>query len=315
MTTTPDAVALGTRVVVRHRLPPGYSHPMTDVIGVLESHEPLTVRTADGRAVQIATDQVIAVKALGARPIRTGEIRAVEMAAALGWPGTESAWIGGWLARYGHGITGRANSASPLGMPGELEPFDAVADQLRTWYAERGLPLRLSLPDRLTPALIPADDPDPMLVMAADLSNLTLPEQLQITQLSADPQPEWLALYPFRNDRRDIEIEVLRAVRGGDVVFGWVGNPGNTAMAIARVAITRAPDGRIWAGLSCIEVAPEHRRRGVGTLLCAEMLTHARSLGATHAYLQVSADNPGAIEMYRKIGFTEHHRYRYVDAN
>ena len=48
------SVPLGTRVVLRYRLPAGYSHPMTDVIGELVSVEPVVaVRTADRRDFRI----------------------------------------------------------------------------------------------------------------------------------------------------------------------------------------------------------------------------------------------------------------------
>ena len=67
------AIPAGTRVTLRYRLPPGASHPMTDIIGELISsdEESVAVRARDGRVVQIARDRVVALKALGPRPIRT----------------------------------------------------------------------------------------------------------------------------------------------------------------------------------------------------------------------------------------------------
>jgi ribosomal protein S18 acetylase RimI-like enzyme len=37
----------------------------------------------------------------------------------------------------------------------------------------------------------------------------------------------------------------------------------------------------------------------------------ARRHGATDVYLQVAADNAAALATYERLGFTEHHRYRY----
>jgi ribosomal protein S18 acetylase RimI-like enzyme len=37
----------------------------------------------------------------------------------------------------------------------------------------------------------------------------------------------------------------------------------------------------------------------------------ARRHGATDGYLQVADGNAGAIDMYQRLGFTEHHRYHY----
>lgn len=311
-------IPLGTRVVVRHRLPPGYSHPMTDVIGVLQSHEPITVRTADQRTVQISDDQVIAIKPLGVRPVRTGEIRELELAAALAWPGVESAWISGWLVRFGYGNSPRTDSAAPLGMPGELAAFDVVAPELRSWYGERGRPLRLALPDRLSPkTLIPSTDDAAGTFFAADLENLALPDSSigaqvsspRVAQMTAEPDAQWLTLYPNHTGHH---IEVLRAVRGGEVAFARIANPGERPLAIVRAAVTRAPGGRIWVGLSCAAVAPEHRRRGVGALLCAEMAVWGKAHGATHIYAQVDAGDNAAATLCRSLGLIEHHRYRYV---
>ena len=62
----------------------------------------------------IAADDVVAIKALAAAPVRTGDIRNLEHAAALAWPGVEQQRLGGWLLRFGRGSTRRANSAVPL---------------------------------------------------------------------------------------------------------------------------------------------------------------------------------------------------------
>ena len=69
MTTTTD-VPLGTRVVVRYRLPAGGTHSLTDVIGELITHEPVGIRRADGSLVTIDPDLVVATKPLGPKPVR-----------------------------------------------------------------------------------------------------------------------------------------------------------------------------------------------------------------------------------------------------
>ena len=316
MTTPRSAspVPLGTRVVLRYRLPAGYSHPMTDVIGELVSVEPvIAVRAADGRVVQVAPTSVVALKPIAARPIRASEIRALEHAAAAGWPGLESDWVDGWLVRAGHGFTGRANAATPLGERGTVaDPaHPAVRARLREWYATRGLPLRLLVPDRL--ARIPDGWPasEPVLVLGADLGNVPLPPEPTPVTVTARPDAEWMSLYRG-GDTPPVAQEVLTAVAAGILGFGRIGAPGAPPLAIGRAAVTDAPDGRRWVGLSAVEVAPEHRRRGLGTLVCGALLRWARDQGATHAYLQVTEANVAARAMYRELGFVDHHRYRYV---
>ncbi|MEZ5194715.1 MAG: GNAT family N-acetyltransferase [Nocardioides sp.] len=43
-------------------------------------------------------------------------------------------------------------------------------------------------------------------------------------------------------------------------------------------------------------------------------LDWAASQGATTAYLQVLSDNEPALRLYERLGFTTHHRYRYLAA-
>lgn len=54
--------------------------------------------------------------------------------------------------------------------------------------------------------------------------------------------------------------------------------------------------------LLLLGVAPEARRRGVGSSLVADFLAHAQSLGAGRVHLEVRDGNP-AVELYRHHGF------------
>jgi N-acetylglutamate synthase len=66
-----DWPALGTRVVIRYRLPSGSVPPLTDVIGYLLQVDPLVkVRTRHGGVVDVAQADVVAVKAVGEPPLR-----------------------------------------------------------------------------------------------------------------------------------------------------------------------------------------------------------------------------------------------------
>ncbi|MFD6855788.1 GNAT family N-acetyltransferase [Rhodococcus sp. NPDC060090] len=308
------AIPLGTRVVVRYRLPAGYSHRVTDVIGELVSMEPaVAVRTAEKKLVQIAPNTVVALKALSARPIRTAEIRSLEHAAAAGWPGLEQAWIDGWFLRAGGGFTGRANSATPLGPRGTVaDPADPeVRARLHGWFADRGLPLLLLLPERLAPIPAGGVPGKQVQVMAADLDNVPLPPGPGPVAISPEPDADWLALYRGGNFP-DVAGAVLGAVAAGTLGFGRIGARGTAPIAIGRVAVTDAPDGRRWAGLSAVEVSAEHRRQGVGTLLSGSLLGWGRELGATHAYVQIETGNIASRELYAGLGFVDHHRYGYV---
>ena len=292
-----DLPAPGTRVSLRYLLPAGSTPPHTDVVGHLVAAGPtVRVRTKRGDVVDIAAADVLAVRVVPEVPVRTGEIRNLEHAAALGWPGTEQQWLDGWLLRYGLGSTRRANSAVPL-------RFTSHAEIVATahWYASRGIPALISAPDRLfrVPEGVPVDAEN--LVMASDLSGAAPASGLV---LSDRPSESWRAV-----NRRDVPDDVLTAVVDGDVVFGEL-----AGAAVGRAVVTEAPDGTRWVGLSSVHVSEDARRRGLARALCAGLLDWARGRGATRAYVQVVSENTAAQALYESMGFVVHHRSRYVRA-
>jgi GNAT superfamily N-acetyltransferase len=286
---------VGTRVSLRYRLPAGSIPPMSDVVGHLREVGPtLRVETKAGDVVAIPATEVVSIRPLSAAPVRNRDIRNLEHAAALGWPGVEQQWIDGWLLRFGHGSTRRANSAVPL-LPSPGTDLGAIAD----WYAARRVPTLLAVPDRLfrLPPGQPTDGQN--VVMARQLTAVTATGSVSVTPR---PDDDWVRLHP-----RNVPVDVLTAVVDGVVAFGAA-----EGAAVGRVAVTTAPDGTRWAGLSSVYVAEDARRRGLARALCDGLLAWALERGATRAYVQVLADNHGATRLYESMGFGEHHRSRYV---
>src|SRR6185312_10603598 len=85
--------ALGTRVMVRYRRPEGSVPPLTDAVGHLLAVEPVVrLQTKTGAVVECSPADVVVVRVLTFAPVRTSDIRALEHAAAMAWPGVEHAW-------------------------------------------------------------------------------------------------------------------------------------------------------------------------------------------------------------------------------
>jgi GNAT superfamily N-acetyltransferase len=269
--------------------------PLSDVVGHLLDVGPIVrVRDKHGDVVTIAVSDVVSVRPLSAAPVRTSEIRNLEHAAALAWPGVEQRWLDGWLLRFGLGSTRRANSAVPL-LPSPGMDTAAIAD----WYATRGVPALLAVPDRLyrPPPGLPIDGEN--IVMARRLTPGPVDPAVALT---SHPDDAWSSLHP-----RQVPLEVLTAVVDGEVIFATV-----EGAAVGRGAVTVSPNGTRWAGLSSVHVAEDARRRGLARTVCDGLLAWAADRGATHAYVQVLADNTAAIRLYQSMGFGEHHRSRYV---
>ena len=294
----------GERVVLRYRLPAGASHPMTDVLGILASLDPVVVQAADGTLTTVDSSRVVALKAIPPRPVSRHAVRSLEHAAARAWPGLEQQWLGGWLLRAGAGFTQRANSVVPLGSPGT---GDAV-EWVQQWYAERGLDARFQLPDRLIVELPGWKRSSDIVVLTADVPS---DHAVEVTVTTA-PDEAWLTGYHYGGDPLpNAAAAVLGAVIDGELGFGRIEVDGAVA-AIVRGAVTSAPEGTRWLGLTAVEVAPHHRRQGLGARICAGIAAWGHQRGAERMYLQVDAANDAALALYRSVGFTEHHRYRYA---
>ncbi|OMC38242.1 GCN5 family acetyltransferase [Mycobacterium sp. GA-1841] len=301
----PNLPALGSRISLRYRLPAGSAKPLTDVIGYLERAEPtVQIRTKDGELVEVAPADVVSVRELSHTPVRGSQIRALEHAAALAWPGVEQQWLGGWLLRAGHGVTSRANSAIPLGASAQIADLDAVL----AWYRQRDLPAWLALPERLLPLRNPGIKPARVMVRELPAPAPTVtpaqPSTSGVT-LAQQPDAQWLRIYD-----REVPLDVLTAVVDGRLTFATV--PG---CAVGRGAVTTAPDGTVWLGISSVRVSPEHRRQGHARAVCQALLVWGVEAGGTRAYVQVEVDNHEAIALYTSLGFRLHHQTRYVAAD
>ncbi|BBZ37234.1 hypothetical protein MCNS_02970 [Mycobacterium conspicuum] len=149
---------LGTRVTVRYRRRAGSIPPLTDAVGHLLAVDPVVrVQTKSGTVVECAPTDVVAVRELTDAPVRASEIRALEQAAAASWPDTHETWLDGWLLR--------TDFAVPLDISARADSIPAIV----AWYADRGLPPRLLIPDRLlaVPAGLSPEREQRMLVRAA----------------------------------------------------------------------------------------------------------------------------------------------------
>ena len=286
---------VGARVTVRYRRAPGSVPPLSDVVGHLLDVGPvLRIRDKRGDVVTVATADVTVLKVLPAAPVRTSQIRNLEHAAALGWPGVEREWHDGWLMRFGHSATRRANSAVPL-LPSPGTDVGAVT----AWYSARGVPALLAAPDRLYRPAPGATVDGENLVMTTDLTHRTNRAGIVMTPR---PDDDWLGLHPRR-----VPPDVLTAVVDGEVAFGTA-----AGAAVGRGAVTAAPDGTRWVGVSSVHVAERARRRGLARQVCEGLLDWGRDIGATRGYVQVLDDNAAAVALYESMGFGVHHRSRYV---
>lgn len=58
-----------------------------------------------------------------------------------------------------------------------------------------------------------------------------------------------------------------------------------------------------YGAIQNLGITPEHRGRGLGSCLLMQAMCGFRRSGLTRAFLEVTAQNEGAIRLYRRLGF------------
>ncbi|MFE6050158.1 GNAT family N-acetyltransferase [Kitasatospora sp. NPDC056446] len=279
----------------------------------------MTVEPRSGDPVVLPEELLVAGKVVPPFPVRRAQLPVVtpvglQRIAGRGWPAVEQERLGEWTLRASAGFTRRANSVQALGDPGR--PLPEALETVRAWYARRGLPgyvevitpgssdpLRAEL-DRFGPGYAPT------LVRTAPLTGLARAGAgHDRVRLARTADPAWLSLYRPTGGDPAVEEAARQVLHGGPSVWFATapGAPGQPPLAIGRCVI----DGP-WACFGAIEVQPYARRAGLATALMSVLASRAAEEGASGGYLQVEADNPGAIALYDGLGFTTSHTYHYA---
>lgn len=313
-----DRARVGERWVLRCRQPDGSA---TDVTGWLVSvaADAVVIESAGQAPRTIGRDGIILAKrvpiAAGGPDPRRTPAEDLARSTLAGWV-ADSEPLGEWTLRAGGGFTARANSVLAIGDPGlplpqAVERVIAYADAHD--IAPRAQVIVGSAVDRgltelgWTPVHVVAD------VLVCRLTTLLgdkLPDPR--VEVSEKLDPSWLAAYE-RSRPNDADPEVVRQILTGrpTVGFAVVRAPGDPAH---HIAIARGHVDGFWLGLMAIWTEPEHRRLGLATAMMRALGHWAARQGARYAYLQVAEQNQAAQQAYARLGFVQHHSYRYLAA-
>ncbi len=317
-----DRSDVGRRVSVRRLSEFVDDRPVfRDAIGVLTSWDDhgLTVVPRSGEPVCFPEKLLVAGKVVPPFPARrtappVATPVELQRIAGRGWPAVEQEPLGEWTLRAAAGFTRRANSVQTLGDPGM--PLPQALTAVRSWYAQRGLPAYVEVvtpgsPDALRSELDRLGAGyAPTLVRTAPLAGLARAGAgHDRVRLARTADAAWLSVYRRVGGDPAVEEAARRVLHGGPSVwFASVpGAPGQPPLAIGR-CVVEGP----WACFGAIEVQPYARRAGLGTAVMAVLASRAAEEGASGGYLQVEAENAGAIALYDGLGFTTSHTYHYA---
>src|SRR4051794_16081780 len=292
---------VGHRVVVR-RILRGQTGPsggpaLTDVLGTCTAWgDGICVVEPDGEEprepVTIAIDDIVSGKPVPPRASTRHRVtpqQAQRRALAL-WGDLETTPLGDWLLRRSTSATARrANSVLAMAPSGVAGDYDRVV----AFYEARGQrPIAAVLPDSAEDELF--------------RSHGWVPESHE-----HDTVFELAGVATARRSLRGVSLpDADVAIVGDDHLVTARVTTGDGRTLASGVAAYRDD----WVGFRTIEVDPAERGRRLGLLVMDALLGWGAERGATTAYLQVLGDNTRAFALYDGLGFTVHHRYRYLAA-
>jgi N-acetylglutamate synthase len=233
-------------------------------------------------------------------------IRGLEERLINVWPAVETFFMDGWVVRLANGYASRTNSATPLISGVGMTP--GLLDDIERIYTAAGLPPAV----RVTPVCDPAVE-DLLLargyhvknrsrIMLLDLAGYRLPARDPRIHIDSAPTRRWID---------GVSAHQSPEKRNADHL-GQIVNRIRVPAAFAAIHVDDADVGfamcavdRGYAEIGSVIVAESQRARGLGRAVTDSLLAFGLAQGAHHAFLQVDATNPVAINLYSRQGFVD----------
>ncbi len=232
------------------------------------------------------------------------------------WPAPRQVLFGGWVLRFGNGLTRRANSANPL--DGQHMDADRLIAGCEALYRRRRQPTIFRVPSLIDRAF------DVRLAergYGLEGLSLVLHGEIGHGEIGAVPavrDPE-VRLLSRPNSQWFAAMAALQRHTSKDAgryrrIVGHLAVPAAFAALADNGGVAALAYGAIHDGLICYESVvtdPSRQRRGYARRIIATLAAWAADQGAIGACLEVEAANAPARALYDALGFTELYRYHY----
>ena len=244
------------------------------------------------------------------------QIHLVEELAANAWPAEMVQNLGGWRMGYTGGESRRVNSVLPNQPPGLDDP-EAAIDMAEAFYHRREATTRF----KICPAALPEDLPERLTARGYIPEMLTSVETAPVeTVLAKTSLPEgeviatseiterWFQTYTGASGYSPASLPIRWGIfnRIGPqtryVLLAEDGGPVSAGLGVVE---------RGWLGIFCVVTVPEFRRKRYASGVMRVLAEWGRDTGAEQIYLQVMEDNPPALRLYHRMGFTRQYQYSY----
>jgi ribosomal protein S18 acetylase RimI-like enzyme len=228
------------------------------------------------------------------------------------WPSLQTVLYDGWVIRFANGYTKRANSVNPL-HPSTID-LDEKIRFCENLYQDKNLSVVFkitpivspgSLDERLSASGYRKDSLTSIQVMELGSANLQVTHEVDLQE---DLSGEWLDNFCRMSAVSETQREPLRQILT-NIVPSHCFVSLTSADQVIACGLGVLQSGHI--GLFDIVTDMAFRGRGYGRQVVESILAWGRQNGAQKAYLQVMLNNPPALHLYSKLGFTEKYQYWY----
>lgn len=241
-------------------------------------------------------------------------VQLIEEISTNALPTDETLYYDGWILRFSNQLPRRANAVH-LFYDSTL-PLDEKIDFCEKMYWSRGWRVIFKLTPNTPHAVIDNllarggySEDDAQIRVSDTLPVLDVPPHLDI-EINPMLTPSWLAdkqrLHAY-DDAMTANYGKLLSKLVTPAAFVRICQDGR-AVAVGLGVVERG-----WMGLYSLITDPTVRRQGLATAVIGTLFEWARGQGATRAYLQVSAANEKAQNLYEKLGFYYAYRYWYLE--
>lgn len=243
--------------------------------------------------------------------------RHIEEISANAWRPAVCQQVWGWQLGYSGGESRRVNSVLSHHMigPVRLKERLALVDQ---FYQSRNQPVVF----KISPATLPTNLPEKLLQAGYEIDATTNIQVAQIDALIEVSMPlqdhaqvtlaldePWFQTYTTASGYAAESLPIRRgilsriAAQSCFVLLKYQDIPVATGLGVYE---------RGWLGIFCMVTSPASRRQGCANQVMRILAEWGKQQGAAQAYLQVMEDNPPALALYRKLGFTKLYNYYYL---
>ncbi|MFX1385805.1 MAG: GNAT family N-acetyltransferase [Promethearchaeota archaeon] len=251
------------------------------------------------------------------------EIKKLQEILMNSWPAHHYYFLNGWILRFTHGITARANSVFPLNYTGNLDTIDKDIELVEKAYYAYNLPAIFTLPDFFKPSNLDIKLLEhgyqqlgcityTMIASIQELRGETINERFRYELHSerVTAFSNFLATYSQRDQEAQ---QVLDALANRIIIpekrFIIAKHENKTVGTLMGIL---DPHGFLY--IVDVFIHPDFRHQKIATSMFFKIIKEWGTLNEINTvWLQVETENKEAMNLYSSLGMKKAYSYYYLE--